>query len=187
MKSKKNLLFSLVAGLAFSFATQAQVYENGKNYLNAGIGVGTFYRGLPFGLSYERGVTDDISVGGFFDYSAAKYSYGSLGGFFGNSLDGRLTILFVGARASYHFNKLLNMDNNKVDLYGGAALGFRSVSWKYDDEDLNNNSLFSDPYSSGILFGIHAGARYMFSENIGGFAELGYGVSVLKLGLAVKF
>ncbi|MBC8112243.1 MAG: outer membrane beta-barrel protein, partial [Verrucomicrobia bacterium] len=136
-----------------------------------------FYKGLPFGLSYERGITDQISIGGFLDYSSTKYGY--------TGFDGKLTILFVGARASYHFNEILDVKNDKVDLYGGVALGFRSVSWKYNDPIYDD--LYSDPYSNGVLFGVHAGARYMFANNIGGFAELGYGVSILKLGLAVKF
>jgi hypothetical protein len=173
----KNTILITIALLLFSISTQAQVYENGKNYLNAGIGVGTFYRGLPIGFSYERGITDQISVGGFLDYSSAKYGY--------TGYDGRLTILFIGARASYHFNEVLDIKNDKVDLYGGIALGFRSVKWKYENDAYNG--LYADPYSNGVLLGIHAGARYMFASNVGGFAELGYGVSILKLGLAVKF
>jgi hypothetical protein len=64
-------------------------------------------------------------------------------------------------------------------------LGLRSVKWKYDNTLYND--LYSDPHNSGVLFGIHAGSRYMFPDNIGGYAELGYGISILKLGLAVKF
>lgn len=34
----------------------------GANLLNAGIGVGTYYVGLPFGVSFEHGFSKDISV-----------------------------------------------------------------------------------------------------------------------------
>ena len=36
-------------------------------------------------------------------------------------------------------------------------------------------------------FTAFVGARYFFAKNLGGFAELGYGVSYLNLGLAYKF
>jgi hypothetical protein len=176
MKTGKNFFLSLAAAWLFSLATQAQVYENGKNYLNVGIGVGSFYRGLPFGFSYERGITDQISVGGFFDYASSSYSY------FGYRT--RVTFLYFGVRGSYHLNELLKVDNKQWDLYAGAALGYTGATVRYDDANLNS---VADPYGSGVLFGIHAGARYMFTDNLGGFAELGYGVALLKLGLAVKF
>ena len=44
------------------------------NFLNVGVGVGSYYKGLPFGVSYEHGFTDAISGGVFASYSTYNYS-----------------------------------------------------------------------------------------------------------------
>lgn len=93
------------------------------------------------------------------------------------------TFIYAGARASYHFAEILNVDNKKFDPYGGATLGFRYAGY-HDTYGYND---YVSPYNSGVYLGIHAGARYFFSEKIGGFAEVGYGVSALKIGLTAKF
>jgi hypothetical protein len=142
----------------------------GKNFLNAGVGIGTYYEGLPFGASFEHGFTNNISAGVFIDYST--HSYADFPG-------SKLNIIYGGVRGSYHFAKLFNVTNPKFDPYAGVALGYYSVNFTSAD--------FGSPYSSTVFFGVHAGARYLFSNNIGGFAEVGYGVAALNLGLSFKF
>jgi hypothetical protein len=69
-------------------------------------------------------------------------------------------------------------------LYGGAALGYRSFSWK----DNFSNASLGDSYGSGVYFGIFIGGRYYFTNNVGGFAELGaIGSTNVRIGLAFKF
>jgi hypothetical protein len=140
-----------------------------KNFLDPGVGLGTYYKGLPFGLSFEHGITDDISAGAFINYSAYNYA----------DFDYKLNIVYVGIRGSYHFGKLFNVSDARFDPYGGISLGYYDVSF--------NGSDFGSPYSSTVFFGVHAGARYMFSDNVGGFAEVGYGVSALQVGASFKF
>jgi hypothetical protein len=38
----------------------------------------------------------------------------------------------------------------------------------------------------GFTYNVFVGGRYYFTDNIGAFAELGYGISILNLGLCVK-
>jgi hypothetical protein len=38
-----------------------------------------------------------------------------------------------------------------------------------------------------INFELHAGGRYLFNNSVGAFAELGYGISPLQLGVTLKF
>jgi hypothetical protein len=147
----------------------------GVNLLNVGVGLGTYYVGLPFGASFEHGFSKDISGGIFIDYSS--HNYGSYYG--GNS---KLNIFYGGVRASYHFGELFKIENNKFDPYGGASLGYHHISWSYDGSDSVNT-----PYDNSIFFGVHAGARYLFSDHVGGFAEVGYGVAAVKLGATFKF
>jgi len=62
----------------------------------------------------------------------------------------------------------------------GACFLFHS-----DDLTLNENQ-FTSPTSGGLTWSGFLGARYQFKEKIGAFAELGYGVSFLNLGLRLK-
>ena len=152
---------------------QAQ-YKKGDNLLNAGIGLGVFtYGGIPLGASFEHGITEDISVGAFFDYLNFKNS------FLGSSYSWRF--MYIGARGSYHLNEILKLDNDKIDTYIGAGLGFRLVS--------TSDKLVAGygGYGNGLAYQVHAGGRYYFSNNLAGFAEVGYGISALRVGLSLKF
>jgi hypothetical protein len=175
----KRILFSAFAiTLATTVFAQRNGYSQGDKLINVGIGLNSYYSGgIPFGASMEFGVTETISVGANVDYLSYTYNYGTLGNY-------KFTALYFGGRGSYHFNELFNLNNEKVDLYGGAALGYRSFSWK----DNFSNASLGDSYGSGVYFGIFVGGRYYFTNNVGGFAELGaIGSTNVRIGLAFKF
>ena len=167
-------LFSLTLLTTTSFAQ----YEKGDKLLNVGIGLGAGYGGgVPIGASLEVGITDDISVGGQIDYYS--WSYGYTGGY-----NFRYTFIPIAARGSYHLNKVFNLSNDKVDLYAGAQLGYYISSYS---NNVGYTGIYDNGYGNRILFGIHAGARYYFKPNLGAFAEAGYAVAGLKIGVAFKF
>jgi hypothetical protein len=169
----KNLFLSfvIVASLALSAQdTMAQSYQQGDKLLNVGIGLGTYGGGgIGFGGSFEYGIHDAISVGALAGYSGRSY------------LGSRWSVLTIGARGSYHFNELLNLDNDMIDLYAGLGLGYRNFSWDYNGFGSSYN------YGSGIVFLGHIGGRYYFNPNLGAFAELGSGFGTLQAGLTFKF
>jgi hypothetical protein len=43
------------------------------------------------------------------------------------------------------------------------------------------------PTYGGFVFAVYGGARYRFTENVGAFAELGYGISFVNIGANFKF
>ena len=170
MKKLFILSFICISALIASKA-QAQAFKNGDKLLNLGLGLNSYYSGgVPFGASFEVGIDDDISVGANVDYLSTS-NYGA-----------RFTALYFGGRGSYHFNKVLNIKDEKFDLYAGAGLGYRSFSW----ED-TYTGLSIDAYGSGIYFGVHLGAKYYFSDKIGAFAELGaVGSTNARIGVGFK-
>lgn len=166
----------LLSALVVSQQAFAQ-YKKGDKLLNAGIGLGAYYGGgVPIGASLEFGVTDEISVGPMIDFYSWGYNFGGY--------KWRYTFVPIGVRGSYHVNELLNLDNDKLDLYGGLGLGYY-IS-KYSDNSGYVGS-YNNAYGSRVFLNAHVGGRYYFKPNLGGFAELGYGVSTLKLGIALKF
>lgn len=177
---KKLVKFLCVAVMVFSagLASGQARYDKGDVLLNAGIGLGYYYAGgVPLLLSGEFAVNDVISVGPYLGYTSYKYNYG----FFGSRYDYRYTFLDIGVRASYHFSELFEINNEKVDVYGGAFLGFLISSFSGDSV-----TGYDDPYSGGVRLGLHAGARYFFSEKVAGYGELGYGIAPLSLGVTFK-
>lgn len=147
-------------------------FRQGDNLLNLGVGLSSYYYGNPVGISYEVGVKNDISIGGQIDYNRGNY-YGYSGGY---------TSYYLGGRGSYHFNNILNLKNDKIDLYAGLGLGIQTFRW-------NDSSYgYGNGYRSGLFFNYFIGGKYYFSNKIGGFAEFGYtGLSSARVGLAVKF
>lgn len=175
---KRIILSAFAFVLTTSAFAQKYGYSQGDKLLNVGIGLNSYYNGgIPFGASLEFGVTETISVGVNVDYLSYTYNYGALG-------SSKFTALYFGGRGSYHFNELFNLNNDKVDLYGGATLGYRSFSWK----DSFSSTSLGDSYGSGVYLGIFVGGKYYFSNSVGGFAELGaIGSTNVRIGLAIKF
>jgi len=175
MKKSLSFSFLLAVLLTTSFLGFSQAYEKGDKLLNVGIGLNSYYSGLPIGATYEVGITDVISVGGQVDYTS-----GDLGSYAGYSSG--YTAFYVGARGSYHFNKLLKITNKKLDVYAGLGLGYQS--FKYKDSYLSG----SGGYGSGLYLNYFIGGKYYFSNKIGGFLELGSsGLSNARVGVAFKF
>ena len=61
-------------------------------------------------------------------------------------------------------------------------LGYNIVSYSATGDYTGPNT-----YGSGLGFSLFLGSRWFFSDNLAAFAELGYGVSILNAGIALKF
>lgn len=170
-------MFLVLSLIMTTFAQQNGGFAKGDKLLNIGVGVNSYYSGgFPLGASFEVGVTDEISVGANVDYLSSKYS--------GFGFDYKFTTIYFGARGSYHFNEILSIDNDKIDLYAGATVGFRSFTFKdkYSGESLTGT------YGSGVYLGAFIGGKYFFTDNVAAFAELGaIGSTNVRLGVAFKF
>lgn len=181
-------LFSLVClvvltTMTFVTNSSAQVFEQGNSLIGAQVGLLSTFQaaGLnasvpPISLTYEYGVSDKFSVGAFFGYSAATQTL-----FFTD--EAKYTYTLFGARGSYHFLP----DNEKFDWYAGGLLGYNNVSLSLSSNDPAAELIANSASASAVLFGVYAGGKYYITENIGLQAEIGYGVAVANLGLAIKF
>jgi hypothetical protein len=190
---KKSALFT-IALLVISFfsavSVRAQAFQVGTNVISAGIGLGsslasgyTYGTQSPgFSVSYEHGFWEAgpgvISLGAYVGIKDYKYGFEN-GGY---SYNYKWNYTIVGVRGAYHFTGL-NVDN--LDLYAGVMLGYNDLSFSYTD-----NAGYGGPagsYGSDLGLSVFAGARYYFAGNLAVYGELGYGVSILSIGLAYKF
>jgi outer membrane protein W len=197
---KKNFITFIAAVFLVSItATQAnaqRAHEEGQINIHGGLGIFSFfgvstslYKSfpgfeaktlLPIHLMGEYGIDDNWAVGLSFDRTGQKVTYQDTD-FDGNTYEEgwKTTYTVIGARASYHFK---GDDRSSFDPYGLGTLGYVMVN----NETIGPGANFQLD-GSGAYFGIGIGANYMFSEQFGGFAELGWGVTLLKIGATARF
>lgn len=198
MYLKSAVVALLISGI--SYVSKAQggdpPFVKGSNTVGLSIGFGDYYSyGAAYGggwtvlpsinLTYDHGFFENvgpgtIGIGGiigiknrYYNYSGDKYTDNSL---------------IIGVRGTYHLT-LLADKNNKFDPYGGVLLGVRIRNWK----DVYVSSYY--PYaettrkhsSAYPATGLFVGAKYNFVPNFGAFAEVGYDISFLKVGVNLNF
>ena len=163
---------------------QESTFAKGDKVLNLGIGFGGRYMGTgmttsvpPIGASFEVGVKDgvlekgSIGVGGMLAYSAHKWEYSGWGY--------KYTSIVIGARGTFHYPLA-----NKLDTYTGLLLGYDISTAK--EYGVTSGYDYDSSYG-GLTYAWFAGARYYFSDAFAAFAELGVGVTILNIGVALKF
>ena len=175
---KKVFLAALALIGSVSLANAQEVFQKGTTAINAGIGLGSYYSGItipPLSISLDYGVADNlingnngsISVGGFAGYTASSHTYGAYKSTF--------SYIALGGRGAFHYQFA-----PKLDTYAGMMISYDIIS----TPDSWANYVWS--YGSRVDWSIFLGARYFFTEKIGGFAELGYGFYNLNLGVTFK-
>jgi hypothetical protein len=185
----KKILSTMIAVVAMTLSTNAQLFDEEAKFFHVGIGVGSpyAYSGSdvsipPVHASAEFAVSEKIGVGGLIGYTASKWEQTDIIGTETYSYSWKFSYIIVGARGAYHF-----IDSDKADVYGGVMLGYNIASASFESSSSSiKESDYSSPSVGGVAFGGFVGARYMFTEKLGGFAELGYNISWLSVGLAVK-
>ena len=184
---KKLLLVLFVAVFSLTqLLAQESTFKQGDKVLNLGIGFGsTFYSGTgykagipPISASLEFGVKDgvldkgSIGIGGYLGYSSHKWEY--------NNWGWKYTNIIIGVRGVFHYPLV-----DKLDTYTGLLLGYNIASSKEF-----GTAIFGYNYSAssgGVAYSWFVGGRYYFTDKFAGMLELGYGITYLNLGVALKF
>jgi hypothetical protein len=188
----KKVAIVLLAATLLATKTKAQFFEKGTNVISAGVGLGGHYGSYSYAsqtpslsLQYEKGIWDIpgpgvISLGGYAGIKGYKNSSSS--GSYHYTEKWNYTV--IGVRSAYHYN---GINIEKLDVYGGVMLSYNILSYKYTDNSGGSSTYRGGSYGSTLGFSAYAGGRYLFTEQLAAFAELGFGVSYLTLGLAYKF
>jgi hypothetical protein len=182
--------FKLVIALAISvlcFSAQAQnSFAKGDFVANLGVGLGSYIGGSgydivvpPVSLSGDYCIVDglirdraSIGVGGYVAYMSNKYVVL-------NDYGWKYNYVIVGARGTFHFAV-----SEKFDVYAGILVGYNASSSSIYGTDIK---LSAEDALDGLIHSEFIGARYWFVDNIGAFAEIGYGIAPVQLGLSFKF
>lgn len=180
MKKLTRLSVLVIAlAIASQSTVKAQAFKNGDMVGNLGVGFGWYGYGfgatsLPaFSLSLEKGITDianvgPLSIGGIVGFKHASFQ-----------TDYTWNDIIIAARGAIHYDLF---KNEKVDTYGGVALGLRFQTYSHPDFGFGSGKT---NYTNG-LFALYIGGRYYFTDKLAAFGELGYGLGYLTLGLSFK-
>jgi hypothetical protein len=188
MRRSVVLLLFLIAPASI---ISAQPFKKGTNVVSAGVGLGSSFGSFSYGsqtpaisLQYEKGLWEVgsvgvISLGGYVGIKSFKYS----GGNSAYNYTEKWSYKIIGVRSAFHYN---GFKVEKLDAYAGAMLSYNILNFSYKDNGGSSTYRDNGNYGSAAGLTFYAGGRYFFSKNLAGFAEVGYGVSYLTLGLALK-
>lgn len=189
----KKLITSLFALFIINTSYGQGHFSVGSNLIGVGIGLGSSLgsgytsttQSPAISLQYEHGIWDVggpgvISLGGFVGLKSFKNEYDNSG----YSASEKWSYTVIGVRGVYHLNSI---NSDKFDVYGGAMLSYDILSYTYTNSDPSFHYVSSGAYGSTAYLSLFIGGRYYFNENFAAFAELGYGVAFLNIGLAYKF
>jgi hypothetical protein len=186
-----NKIPALLALICLGYHAQAQesTFNQSDLVFNAGIGIGTnLYTGSayssflpPISISgeyalLENFITDGLTlgVGGYIGFAGAEYRVRV-----GNEEWGwRYNYTVMGARAAVHYPFL-----DKLDTYGGLMLSYNALNTR----EIGNVPGNINPEGGNLGISLYIGGRYYFEENFAAMAEIGYGVSNINIGVALKF
>lgn len=181
----------------------AKCFDESSKVINLGVGFwgGNYYRygkggGYSYGrspalsLSYEQALPKKIGPGllGLGVYLGYQTFYSRYNDWYYNGnqyyYKHNWTHMFVAARGAYHADALTT---DKGELYFGAVLGLRFQKYSYESNNLDNREFELRERSVYPGYSLFVGGRYYLTDNIGLFAELGYGISYLTAGVSLKF
>ena len=201
----KKSITTLVLFMLFIIAqtTEAQVFKKDDKFLNIGYGFGSYYSNFgkaysnqfgytqngfgPASISFDHGVTNKLSIGGFIGYYRSGVSWNTVGYPTLNIPSYEYKYSWSGLqillRGAYHYN----FDVEKLDTYFGVGFGYTNWSYKWESTEPSfNSAAYNIKSGSPVGLSGFVGARYMFSEKLGGYIEGGWGLSAVQLGLTFK-
>jgi opacity protein-like surface antigen len=200
---KKTFLLIAFLSAAFLNKSNAQGFEQGKTFVSVGIGapylIGSFFSAYqsesgystsityPMYLKGEIAISENVGIGVSLAYAGVDVNYShtnygsssSVNSTYKDNINYKTASGLV--RFSYHFIK-----ESKIDPYIGLGLGYRWGQWKYSSTDPSYTFSASKVY---FPFGMDMtlGCRYMFSDNIGAYAEMGIAKSPFQFGATFRF
>lgn len=192
---KSSLILITVISFGAHRAT-AQVVSQGSNHLFLGLGFPNIARlvldnvpegassGIgPIVLAYQSGIRNKLALGAQIGYTSATSGevFWSDPSGQSNAYRWAVSLVTIIAKADYHYLK-----STRSDLYSGLGLGYGIASvGTTGSRDPKATTLTGGGFTWSVNL---IGYRYMFSDKLGAYAELGLGsLGVVNIGLSKKF
>jgi len=193
----KRTTILLIMVMGISIGVFSQTFEKGNMAGSLGIGLPS---NLVSGTSMKMPVVEgafeycpfekmgigSISLGVY----VSAYSYGYDYTLWGLKYENNYNTFVTGVRGIYHFDFVTLTGNSafdKLDIYAGIMTSMSFNTYKYTDYDwVGNNWVETKSTTTSSDFDIDTfiGARYNFAGPIGVYAEAGYAIRYLSVGIS---
>jgi hypothetical protein len=172
--------------------TKEAEFKAGDIEISAGVGLmSTFVsksakaRILPVSVMLNYRIKQFVSVGAYMGYSSTNgYNTETKNDLIpATEAVMRNDFYIAGARLEGHFNR------ERADFYGGAMLSYNISDVQKLDPDIDRieGIIIDEGRQGGFKYSGYLGVKYMVTEHFGLFGEVGYGASLLSVGLTSKF
>jgi len=171
---KKVFFIAVIALFTVATAKSQEIFEKGTNVVNLGIGISADYTPIEFG--FEHSIKDGLING-----ENGAIGIGAYASYYRNSVSswGHWNHITFGAKGAFHYQFV-----DKLDTYAGLMIGYSYAKWVWKD---GSSSSYNYGSSSPLGYSLFVGARYYFAPSFGVYAEVGYGISNLSAGIALRF
>jgi hypothetical protein len=180
----RKFIATLAVAAAVVLAPQGSSAQDTEGFtlaytdLGAVIGLGGIQgASLAFGGRFEKAIKAVPDLGDGIIGIQASVDYYSWGDRIAQ-YDWDYSYLPIGVTANYHFN----LENNKIDPFLGAGLGYFVVNCSYNGPGVDVDC---GDYASGVYFIGKAGIRY-FLQRLALYADVGAGAATLNVGAMFK-
>lgn len=193
----KNIIIAtglILMSLLLSTQINAQNYpdiEFKKGDIELSVGVGLMNTFIdknttapmpPVSLHLGYRIKKTISIGTYLGYSRTKYDPPIKDIDLPNLPSLTNNYFQAGLRGNAHFTE------GRVDFYGGAMIGYNFSINDFDNLEAGRlEGVRADAYSDIVVFSGHIGMKYLITEHVGIYGEVGYGVSVFNFGVTTRF
>jgi hypothetical protein len=181
--------------LSLLITVRAEAFKIGENRASFGVGLGwknkdsrsnSVHFPSPNAL-IERGILPFknfgfLSVGAQFGFHYGFHN--GISNIHGVDLKQSWTEVYFVPRVALYFHEIFYEDDfpKNIDLYGGLGLGINFLSHRISpDVGIEDNSGFELGYNFFV------GGRYYFKKHASIFAEIGYGLSFLNVGITIRY
>ncbi len=177
----KNLYF-LFAGIILlgASADLKGQFREGEILVNGSLGLRPNISGdidLPLiSLSGEYAATENISAGPYIGYTQSTEDFRPT-----FDIVARNRLIIVGLRGSFSLELTRNFD-----LYAGGYIGYTAATTEVIEGDTFFNTNLLGLNVGGERLAAFIGARYLIDNRFGFYGELGYGLSLVNVGLSVN-
>ena len=161
-------------------------YKKGTIEVDAGIGLVPTFTNIdsksrisPLSLTVSYRIKEHLRLGTYFGFSSTRMSTPIDEK--GTTMNVQNDFYLVGLRMSGHVQR------DRMNFYGGAMIGynFSNVSTDIPEIERVNNIVLVDGKDLFTYSGF-IGVKYLATEKMGIFGEIGYGVSLITLGVSYK-
>jgi hypothetical protein len=173
-----EIVTAIGIGVVLSSTARSQ-FETGRSYIGPHIGLGSYESAVSFGGAFEYALTKPDEMGPGRIGLGATVDYWKWDGGVGNTYYWSYSWVPISFFGAYHFV----LSDRKWDLFAGLGLSYIIVNSTWHDQSGAGSELSSASYNSGLYWSGVAGARYFFSPGLAMQARLGWGASLLSIGV----